>query len=125
MGLPRDKRKLLDEEELFNKYYVEGGPGYSFNKLHEWVKRTHGLNPETHKPFSMGGLIQAVNRHLYKNYADPQVKNAFLKYYIDYGLDPLTDDEYLHEVSKRAKGIMKETQYRNFIKNNSDLEYIE
>lgn len=124
MGLPKSKISLLDDEALFNRYFVEGGPGYSYNKLQRWTTSEIGLNPITRKPFSVSAMQQSANRHLVRNYQVPEVKNAFFKFWIDCGLDPLTEDEYLHQISSKARWIFKPTQYKNFCKKHPELPYL-
>lgn len=124
MGLPRSKINLLPEEELFKRYYVLGGPGYSYNKLQRWYTNEYGLNPDTKKEFTVSAFIQAVNRYLVRNYKNPDVKNAFIRYYLDMSF-VVSDEEYLYEISKRAKTIFKASQYKSFLRENPNLERVE
>lgn len=125
MGAPKAKHRILNDKELFYRYYVEGGPGYSFNKLEKWVNSTYGNNRYTGRPITGGAVWQAPQRYLVRNFDDPEVKQIYMKFYIDCGLDPLTEDEYLEIISQRAKTIFADTQYKHFCEEHPELPYLE
>lgn len=125
MGLSGHRRKQLDEQMLFERYYIQGGAGYSFNKLVNWAATEIGNNPVTRRPFTYGAIYQAVNRYITSNWKNPEVKNAVIKLDIDYGFSPMSDDDYHRFISEKAKCIYKRKQYMGFLKNNPELPVID
>lgn len=127
MGLPKGFMRVLDDEWCFNYYYKpapEGmGTGGSYKKLHEQAIKRFPVNPKTGQPITEGAVTFSVYRHLARNYQNPEVKNAVLKYWLDYGISG-TDEDYLHYVSSRAKNAFAPSQYRTFIREHPELPVI-
>ena len=108
MGLPRSIARKLDDEELFNLYYIEMGKGGSIPKI-----RNRLAGKGTHVTTS--AVWQAINRHLARNHTDPKVKGAVQDYYKAYG-EHLSDDEFYWMVSKHARTCFAVKQYENWLK---------
>lgn len=123
MGMPKQFQMQLDSEELFNLYFET--PGYSYNKLEGYVRTKYGKNPTTGEFYTGSAVWQAVQRYLIRNYDNPEVENKFKLWYINYELNPPTHEEYLLEVSKRARTVFNPKQYKNWCAKHDDIPFIE
>lgn len=120
MGVPKGKTLILDDEYLFNKYFIEMGPGGSVNKLWLELKNKGIRNPATGKPITKSGIWQSITRYKVRNWNVPEVKNAVLKYYIDSGW-VLTEEEYRDVISQHAHTVFIESQYETFLRDNPEI----
>lgn len=121
MGMPKSKQRKLDDQALFNQYYnnpnVKSGT-YSYNKLYAWAVKEYGYVTES-------AVWQSVQRYMIRNYKNTEVENAFAMWFVNCELNPPTHEEYLLEVSKRAKTVFNPKQYKNWCAKHPDIEYLE
>lgn len=114
MGTPRDIAKKLDDEELFNLYYVIMGKAGSIPKVHAWLQREKGIY------VTQSAVWQSIKRHLARNYENPKIKKIMQDYYAAYG-SFLDDEKYKFMVSKHARTCFAVKQYKNWILQHPDL----
>lgn len=113
MGIPRNIARKLDDEALFNLYYIEMGRGGSIPKIQAKLAG-EGINVTT------SAVWQAINRHMARHYDEPVVKEAVKNYYLAYGKN-LPDEDYYQMVSKHARTCFARKQYENWIVDNPKL----
>jgi len=127
MGAPVKQQKLIDDKWIFEQYFlnpdVQAG-NMSYNKIYEMVKRKFGKNPNTGADFTKAAIWHSANRYFVRNYDNPEIEAAYNMWYVNSGLAPLTHEEYLHEVSKRARSVFAKVQYRNWCAKHDDIEYL-
>ena len=121
MGIPVSGMRIVNDEELFDLYYRKMGPAGSGLKVQKYLTSKGVFNKSLNKPISTAGIWGSINRYLVRNYQNPEIKNTVNKYYIDCGVDPMTDEEWLVTVSKKAKTCFSLLQYRNFVRKHPDL----
>ena len=124
MGIRKNSRRILDDEDLFRHYYVRMGAGGSLNKLLRYARQKYGDNPETRRPLTNSGIWYSMNRYLVDNYDNPEIKNIFVKYDIDCGLNPPSDEKYLEIISEKARTLYTRAKYKKFCDEHPDIPFM-
>lgn len=119
MGKPRFGVRILDDEALFNEYYIDNGPGYSTNNIYNRMESEGTINPSTGKPPTKSAIWQAIARHAARHYDEAKVKNVIMRKWLDNGV-VATDEDYYAYISRSARTAFSTDQYRNWVKKQPD-----
>lgn len=104
----RGRRRFLDGEKLFHRFYVEMGNAGSMEKLAQWCRTEGYTNPKTGKAPTAMGVWLSMWRWAIQN--PNKARPMFEKYFMGLG-EHLTDELWKDTLDKRAKSHLTTKAY--------------